>query len=66
MTAERKGKAPYTEKISTHLPSGRCVHSTSAYGDALDPLEMYYGKDCMEKFKNHTEDKVKGLYETFP
>ena len=25
MKAERKCKAPYTEKINTHVPSGRCV-----------------------------------------
>ena len=31
--AGRKGKAPYTKKINTHVPSGWCVHSTFAYGD---------------------------------
>ena len=31
MKTERKGKAPYTEKINTHLPSGWFVHSTFAY-----------------------------------
>ena len=39
MTAGRKGKAPYTEKISKHVPSGWCVHSTFAYGDVPDPLK---------------------------
>ena len=46
----RKGKAPYTEKINTHVRSGWCVHSTFAYGDVPDPLKMYQGKDCVEKF----------------
>ena len=41
MKAERKGKAPYTEKINTHIQSGWCVHSTFAYGDVPDPLKMY-------------------------
>ena len=39
MKTERKGKAPYTEKISKHVPSGWCVHSTFAYGDVPDPLK---------------------------
>ena len=38
---ERKGKAPYTEKINKHVPSEWCVHSTFAYGDASGPLQMY-------------------------
>ena len=50
MNTKRKGKAPYTEKINTHVPSGWCVHSTFAYGDVSDPLKMYRGKDCVEKF----------------
>ena len=45
MKAERKVKTPYTEKINTHVPSGWCVHSTFAYGDVLDPLTMFPGKD---------------------
>ena len=41
MKAGRKDKAPYTEKISKHIPSGWCVHSTFAYGDVPNPLKMY-------------------------
>ena len=66
MKAERKGEAPYTEKINTHVTSGWCVHSTFAYGDVPDPLKMYRGKDCVEKFIKHIEDEVKRLYATFP
>ena len=58
MKAGRKGKAPYTEKISTHVLSGWCVYSTFAYGHVPNPLKMYRGKDCVEKF-------VKQLYATF-
>ena len=36
MKAGRKGKAPYTEKISKHIPSGWCIHSTFAHGDVPD------------------------------
>ena len=49
MNTERKGKASYTENINTHVPSGWCVNSTFAYGDASDPLKMYQSKDCVEK-----------------
>ena len=41
MKIEKKGKAPYTEKINTNIPSGWYVHSTFAYGDVPDPLKIY-------------------------
>ena len=62
----RKGKAPYTEKTNTHVPSGWCVHSTFAYGDVPNPLKMYRGKDCVEKFVEYIEEEVRRLYATFP
>ena len=65
INAERKGKAPYTEKINTNVPSGWCVHSTFDYGDMSDPLKMYRAKDCVEKFVEHIEEEVKRLYVTF-
>ena len=66
MKAERTGKVPYTEKINTHVSSGWCVHSTFAYGDVPDPLKMYRGKECVEKFAEHIDEEVKRLYATFP
>ena len=66
MKTEKKGKAPYTEKINTHEPSGWCAHSIFAYGDVSDPLKMYRGRDCMNKFVEYIEEQVKRLYETFP
>ena len=66
MKTERKGKAPYTEKINTHAPSGWCVLSTFAYGDVSDHLKMYRGEDCVEKFAEYIEEESKRLYETFP
>ena len=59
MKTEKKGKAPYTEIINSHVPSGWCVHSTFAYGDVPDPLKMYRGKDCVEKFVEYIEEQVK-------
>ena len=35
--ADRKGKAPYTEKINIHEPSGWCVHSTFPMEMSLTP-----------------------------
>ena len=66
MKTEGKGKAPYTKKITIHVPSGWCVHSTFAHGYVPDPLKMYRGKDCVEKFVEYIEEEVKRLYETFP
>ena len=66
MKTERKGNASYMEKINTHIPSGWCVHSTFAYGDVPNPLKMYRGRDCVEKFMEYIKKEVKQLYETFP
>ena len=66
MKAGRKGKASYTEKINTHVPSGWCVHSTFAYGDVYNPLKMYRDKDYVEKFVEYIEEEVRQLYATFP
>ena len=65
MKAGRKSKAPYMEKISKHIPSGWCAHSTFAYGDVPDPLKMYQGKDRVEKFVESIEEEVRRLYATF-
>ena len=66
MKAEREAKASYAEKINTHVLSGWCVLSTFAYGDAPDPLKIYRGKDCVQKFVEYIEEEVKQLYATFP
>ena len=65
MKTESKGKAPYTEKINTHVPLGLCLHSTFAYGDVPDPLKIYQGKDRVERVVEYIEEEVKRLYETF-
>ena len=41
---------PYTSEVSRHIPSGWCVYSKFAYGDVKDPLTVYRGEDCVEKF----------------
>ena len=57
---------PCTENINTHVTSGWCVHITFSYGDVFDPLEMYCGIDCVERFMEHNKDGVMQLSPTFP
>ena len=66
MKTERKGKTSYMETINTYVPSGWYVHSTFGYGDVTNPLKMYWGKDCVEKFVEYIKEEVKRLHETFP
>ena len=65
MKTESKGKAPHTKRIKTYVPSGWWVHSTFSYGYVCDPLKMYRGKDCVEKFVECIEENVKHLHEKF-
>ena len=37
-----------------------------AYGDVPDPLKMYRGMECVEKFEEYIKKEVKQLYATFP
>ena len=34
------------------------VYTTFAYGDVSDPLKMYQGEDCVEKFAEYIEEEV--------
>ena len=66
LKTERLGKASYTEKLNTHVPSGWCVYSKFAYGDVPDPMTDYRGTDCVEKFMDHVEKESKRLCELYP
>ena len=57
---------PYTSKVSTHSPSGWCVYSKFVYGEVKDPLKLYRGKDCPEKFCDYIRWKANRLYHMFP
>ena len=65
MKTERKGKTLCPEKINKHLLSGWCIQSTFAYGDILDLLKIYHGKDYVGKFVEQIKGEVKWLYVTF-
>ena len=57
---------PYTSKVTKHLPSGWCICSKFAYGEVKDPLRLYRGKDCLEKFCDYIRQEANRLYHMFP
>ena len=57
---------PYNKKVSQHIPSGWCVYSKFAYGKVDDPLKLYRGEDCIEKFCDYIKEEVHRLYHMFP
>ena len=56
----------YTNHISKHTPSGFCTYSKFDYGEVDNPLKLYRGKDCVEKFCNHIRLEAHRLYHMFP
>ena len=57
---------PYTSKVTNHSPSGWCVYSKFAYGEVKDPLRLYRGKDCLEKFCDYIRQEANRLYHMCP
>ena len=57
---------PYTLKVTKHSPSGWCVYSKFMYGEVKDPLRLYRGKDCLEKFCDYIMQEANRLYHMFP
>ena len=57
---------PYTSKINQYIPSGWCVYSKFACGDVENPLKLYRGKDCTEKFCDYIKQEAHRLYIMFP
>ena len=57
---------PYTNEVNQHTPSGWCVYSKFAYGDADNLLRLYRGTDCIETFCNYIKVEVHRLYRMFP
>ena len=47
------------EKLNTHKLSRWCLDDTFTYGHVFDLMKMNDGKDCVEKFVQDNEDKVK-------
>ena len=57
---------PYILKVAKHSPSGWCVYSKFSYGEVKDPLRLYRGKDCLEKFCDCIRQEANRLYHMFP
>ena len=57
---------PYIKEVNQHIPSGFCVYGKFTYGEVENPLRLYRGKDCVEKFCNHIKEEAKWLYHMFP
>ena len=57
-----QGPNPDLDKAYT----GWCVYSKFAYGEVKDPLRIYRGEDCVEKFCNHIRKEAIRLYHMFP
>ena len=57
---------PYTKEVNRHIPSGFCIYSKFAYGEVENPLKLYRGEDCVEKFCDHIKEEVHRLYHMFP
>ena len=57
---------PYTTKFNQHIPCGYCVYSNFACEEVDDPLKLYRGKDCVEKFCNQIKREAHRLYHMFP
>ena len=55
----------YTSEVTTHSPSGWCVYSKFAYGKVKDPLKLYRGKDCLEKFCDYIRKEAHRLDHMF-
>ena len=56
---------PYTNEVNQHTPSGWCVYSKFAYGEVVNPLKLYRGKDCIETFCNYIKGEAHRLYHMF-
>ena len=46
---------PYSQNVNQHNPSSWCVYSKFAYGEVKDPLKIYRGQDCVEKFCDYVK-----------
>ena len=57
---------PSTLEVTKHSPSGWCVYSKFAYGKVKDPLKLYRGKDCLQKFCDYIRKEANRLYHMFP
>ena len=63
---ENNPRISATRGVNVHTPSGWCIWSEFAYGEVKDPLKLYRGKDCIQKFCDHIIGEARHLYSSFP
>ena len=54
-----------TGDINVHVSSGRCIHSEFTYSKVKNPLALYRGKDCIQKFCEHIIGEACCIYHSF-
>ena len=52
--------------VNVHEPSGWCIKSVFVHRKVSNPIAIYRGKDCIEKFCQHIAHEAKRLYKSFP
>ena len=53
--------------VNVHEPSGWCVKTECVYNaNGGGGIELYRGKDCVEKFCKHIVNEAKRLYQSYP
>ena len=52
--------------VNAREPLGWCVKSEFVHGEVSNPIKLYRGKDCIEKFCQHIVCEAKRLYNSFP
>ena len=57
---------PYSQNVNQHVSTGWCVYSKFTYGEVKDPLKLYRGKNCLEKFCDYIRQEAHRLYHMFP
>ena len=57
---------PYSQNVNQHVSTDWCVYSKFMYGEVKDPLKLYRGKDCVEKFCDYIRQKAHRLFHMVP
>ena len=57
---------PYSQNVNQHVSTGWCIYSKFTYGEVKDPLKLYRGKDCVEKFCDYIRQEAHRLFHMVP
>ena len=48
-----------TRGVNIHTPSGWCLRAKLSYSEVTNPLTLYRGSDCVERFCEHIISEAK-------